>query len=81
MGLLDIHVDQIEFETVPKIVLFGGTDRDETTGTAPSVTEKPAMDFPVSLPKIVAVSLVATVIAFGVVWLKGFIDSQLNLHC
>ncbi|MEF8772282.1 hypothetical protein [Halodesulfurarchaeum sp.] len=81
MGLLDIHVDQIEFETVPKFVLFGGSDRDETRDTSASVTTTPAGSLPVSLTKVVAVSLVATVIAFGVAWLKGFIDSQLNLNC
>ncbi|MFW5900786.1 MAG: hypothetical protein ACOCTH_03340 [Halodesulfurarchaeum sp.] len=81
MGLVEFHVDRIEVETVPKFVLFGGSNRDETATQSVSAPTESRRTLPVSLLQIVAVSLAATVLAFGVAWLKGVIDSKLELHC
>lgn len=81
MGLVEFHVDRIEVETVPKFVLFGGSNRDETGTESASAGTKSGRKLPVSPLQIVAVSLAATVLAFGVAWLKGVIDSKLDLHC
>lgn len=81
MGLLEFHVDQIEVEIVPKFVLFGGSDRDETAATSASVTTESGRELPVSRIQILAVSIAATVLALGLAWLKGLVDSKLDLHC
>lgn len=87
MGLVEFHVDRIDVTTVPKFVLFGGSDRDETgsaasseaEGAGPNVAISP--EIPISPAKVVAVSLAATLLAVAVVRLKELVDSRGNLHC
>lgn len=79
MGILDIQVDRIEVKNVPKFVLFGGSNREESEAEGGSITPASGRSFPVSASQIVAVSLVATVLALVVAKVTRELKSK--LHC
>lgn len=86
MGLIEFHVDRIDVRTVPKFVLFGGADGEETDTTGDGEAKTTAVTgsncpLPVSPSKVLAVSLAATVLAFAVAKVAGLVDSKLDLHC
>ena len=71
MGLIEFHVDDIAVETVPKLVLFDRSDRDESA-TGASCSASPA--------RLAGVALVATAVAIGV-WLIAKRLGGLELSC
>ncbi len=81
MGLVAFHVDRIDVQIVPKFVLFGGSERDETGPVDSSVSTDGERSLPVSLGQVVAVSIAATVFAIAAVRLKEIVDAKLDLHC
>lgn len=80
MGLFELHVERIDVTTVPKFVLFGKGERNEkavesvATGEESDRKIKP----PVSVGKVIAVSVAATVLAFAAVRLKALVDRKLD---
>ncbi|MFB6085919.1 MAG: hypothetical protein ABEJ84_03800 [Halodesulfurarchaeum sp.] len=81
MDIIEIHVDRLDVQTVPKVVLFGGSegaDRDEPTTKKNAVRDR---DLPVSPARVLAVSIGAMILAFVLARLKGIVDEKLALHC
>lgn len=72
MGLIEFHVDDIAVETVPKLVLFDRSDRDESARAGASCSASPA--------RLAGVALLATAVAVGV-WLAAKRLRDLELSC
>lgn len=81
MGLVEFHVDRIDVRTVPKFVLFGGSEGDERDESTASKVTPTRRTLPVSPAQVVAVSVGATLLAFALARLKGIVDEKLDLHC
>ncbi|MGM0371964.1 MAG: hypothetical protein ACQEQJ_05615 [Halobacteriota archaeon] len=73
MGIVEFHVDQIEVETVPKLVLF-----DRSGGDEKGVGE-PGSGSPVSPLTAVGVAVFATVLAVAV-WQFATRLKSIDLH-
>ncbi|MDR5657533.1 hypothetical protein RH831_10130 [Halodesulfurarchaeum sp. HSR-GB] len=73
MGVIEFHVDQIEVETVPKLVLFDRSGGDEKGAG------EPGSGSPVSPLTAVGVAVFATVLAVAL-WRLATRVKNIDLH-
>jgi hypothetical protein len=84
MSLVEFRVDRLDVQTVPKLVLFGGDEVATSDGDTTAIADEGETEdrsCPVSVRRILLVSIGATVLAVLAAKAAATVDSDLNLHC